>query len=274
MRQRAILDETRGRAIVVAAVIILASCGGADAERPGDAAAADTATEEEPTTAQEKTTAAEEETTTTTDPSTTTESASALSGIPVWLGRGEGQFVPVKAAVPFAFTAVGGWNSAGGVFNTEDRFTICAPVADAPSASGCPWGSVSVVRLGQGDIEATKAFLAAVEGAELSNEEPVDIGGAEGIRFTYTHEVRGTPGGQAQGDIDAPVAVDSGNEKMPIGFGPLGTGIVSIVDVAGETMVVSYQAYDASRGAVDDSFNTNLEEGLQIIDSVIWADLQ
>ena len=158
--------------------------------------------------------------------------------------------------------------------NTEDRFTICAPVDDSPSFSGCPDGAVAITRLGQGDIEATRAFLASVEGAELSEQEPVNVGGAEGIRFTYTHLVRATTGGQFQGDIEAPLAADYGSEKMPIGFGPLGKGLVAIVDVAGETMVVSYQAYDADSGAPRDGFNTNLQEALAIIDSIIWADLQ
>jgi hypothetical protein len=227
------------------------------------------------TTTKPPTTAKPPTTTTTAAPttSTTTEASSALSGIPVWPGRGDGQWVPARASVPFAFTAVGNWNSSN-VANTEDRFTICAPVDDRPTLSGCPEGTVAIVRLGQGDIEATKAFLASVAGAELTDEEQVVIGGAKGIRFTYTHEVRGTPGGQFQGDIEAPLAIDFGSEKMPIGFGPLGKGLVSIVDVAGETMVVSYQAYDADSGAVTDGFNTNLDEALEIIDSIIWADLQ
>lgn len=213
----------------------------------------------------------------TTAPSTsvpaTTAPASALGGIPVWFGGGDGQWVPARASVAFAFTAVGNWNSKH-VWNTPDRFTICVPADGSLRNSRCIDGSVTVIRLDQGDIEATKEFLSSFEGAELRGEEPVTIGGADGIRFRFTHEISPTPGGQFQGDLGVPSAVDSGNEKIPIGVGPLGTGLVSIVDVAGETMVIVFQGEDASRGASENGFNTNMGEGLQIIDSIIWADLQ
>jgi len=200
----------------------------------------------------------------------TTAPASALSGIPVWLGFGDGQWAPPRASVPFAFTATGNWNSAH-VWNTPDRFAICVPADDSPQNNRCTNGSVSVLRLDQGNVEATKEFLSTFEGAELSGEEPVTIGGADGLRFRFTHDISGTPGGQFQGDLGVPSAVDFGNEQIPIGVGPLGTGIVSIVDVSGDTMTIVYQGEDASRGAIEDGFNTNMQEGQQIIDSIIWA---
>ena len=150
---------------------------------------------------------------------------------------------------------------------------MCAPLKDLPRNSNCINASVSVLRLDRGNIEATKEFLSSLEGAELREEVPVTIGGADGIRFRFTHDISPIIG-QFQGDLGVPAAVDLASEKIPIGVGPLGTGLVSIVDVAGETMTIVYQGHDASKGAVQDGFNTNMQEGLQIIDSIIWADLQ
>ncbi|NNC79102.1 MAG: hypothetical protein HKN94_03020 [Acidimicrobiales bacterium] len=225
-----------------------------------------------PTTTVELVTSTSTAPTTTAVPATTV-AASSLSGIPVWLGSGTGQWIPAQASVPFAFTAMGDWNSSQ-LWNTEDRFAICVPQATSRTRHNCINGSVSVVRLEQGGIEATKELLSSVDGAIVSDEEPATIGGAEGIRFLYTHAISPTPGGQFQGDLDAPIAFTDGNQQTAIGVGPLGTALVSIVDVAGETMTVVFQGEDASRGAIEDGFHTNMEEGQQIIDSIIWAALQ
>ena len=48
--------------------------------------------------------------TTTALPSTTV-AESALTDIPVWLGSGNGQWVPARSVIPFAFTNSDNWNS-------------------------------------------------------------------------------------------------------------------------------------------------------------------
>lgn len=261
-----------GRLALIAATIVLLAGVAFVLLRQGDGSTVVTDPKPDTTVAETSSTTTTTTTTSTVAPPTTA-AVSALDDIAVWLGAGDGQWTPAQASVPFAFTTVGGWNSAN-VWNTPERFTICVPQANSPARSRCIDGSVSVLLLDEGDVESTRDFLLTFDGAATTDEEPVTIGGATGIRFRFTNDIQGTPGGQVQGDIGVPPAVDYGSEQIPIGVGPRGAGIVSIVDVGGTTMTIVFQGEEAARGAPEDGFNTYMAEGLKIIDSILWEALQ
>jgi hypothetical protein len=202
--------------------------------------------------------------------SSTTVVESALSDIPVWMGSGNGQWTPARSKIPYAFTNDDNWNS----FNlalTDERFSICPPAPGGDRASLCNLASVAVLFLDFETVDETREFLASFDGAELVDEQPVSIDGATGIRFEFTHEVPPLVG-QTQGDLDVPVAATDGvSGQTPIGQGPLGRSVVSIVDVDGVIVTLSFQGFDVSRGGVEDAFATYRDDGLGIIDSIIWG---
>lgn len=199
----------------------------------------------------------------------TTVIESALADIPVWLRSGNGQWQPAMAAVPFAFTNEDDWNSRD-LALTEERFTICPPSPDGGFAM-CNLASVAVLFLEPETVDETRDLLASFEGAELGEEQPVTIDGAPGIRFEFTHDVPPLIG-QGQGELSVPAAVvGTATERTPLGEGPLGRSIISIVDVDGVIVTLAFQGRDVSRGAPEDSFNTYRDSGLAIIDSIIWG---
>lgn len=218
----------------------------------------------------------DEEAPTATDPppttlaqSSTTVIESALSDIPVWLGRGNGQWTPAKSRIPYAFTNAEGWNS----FHqsaTEERFSLCPGIPEDATVSACNLAAVSVHFLDYETVDETREFLASFEGAELVDEQPIAIDSAPGIRFEFTHDVPPLIG-QVQGGLEVPAAVDMGNDISPLGHGPFGRSIVSIVDVDGVIVTLVFQGSDVSRGAPDNGFATYKEDGLGIIDSIIWG---
>ena len=210
--------------------------------------------------------------TTVTDSSPTTAAASALEGIPVYTGLGSGQFVASLSVAPYAFTLPEGWNDAG---QTEDRLTLCPDAPEELVVGDCIEAIVAILRLNLGSVEQTRDYLAGLDGAQITDVEVVAVGGAEGIRFGYTNEIAAKFGGQVQPDLDVPLAgVGEDNSQSPIGHGRTGRSIVTIVDVAGETMTLVYQGQDPSRtGGSRDAFSDNREEGLAIIDSIVWGDL-
>lgn len=200
----------------------------------------------------------------------TTVIESALADIPVWLGLGNGQWTPVKSAIPFAFTNDDSWNSTNQLL-TEERFSICPPLPGGGAGSICNLASVSVLFLDYGTIEETRDFLASFEGAELGEEQPITIDSASGISFEFTHDVPANVG-QAQGDLAVPAAVKStATEQTPLGQGPLGRSVIFIVDVDGVVVTLAFQGDDTAQGAPQDGFNTYEESGLAIIDSIIWG---
>lgn len=206
--------------------------------------------------------------TTLAQPSTTVVE-SALADIPVWLGSGNGQWIPARSKIPFAFTNADDWSSAN-LSQTEERFSLC-PTAPGEAFSMCNLASVAVLFLEPETVDETRDFLAAFEGAELGEEQPITIDGASGMRFGFTHEVPPLVG-QAQGDLAVPAAVKStGTEQTPVGQGPLGQSVISIVDVDGVVVTLAFQGVDISRGAPEDGFETYKESGLDIIDSIIWG---
>lgn len=204
----------------------------------------------------------------------TTVVESALADIPVWLRSGTGQWVPAQSAIPFAFTNADGWNSLGTALNAE-RFTICPSTEDG-TFQYCNLASVSVLFLEPETIEATRELLASFEGAELGDEQSITINGASGIRFEFTHDVAPVSE-QVEGEIPVPAAYvadlggSSGSRLTPLGEGPLGQSIISIVDVDGVVVTLSYQGVATARGAAEDGFDTYRDEGLAIIDSIIWG---
>lgn len=200
---------------------------------------------------------------------TTTVVESALADVPIWTGTGRGQWTPAKSTIPFAFTNADDWNSLN-LSLTEERFTIC-PSPDEGRFSMCHLASVAVLFLEQETIEETRDFLAAFDGAELGEEEAINIDDASGIRFEFAHEVPPLIG-QAQGELDVPAAADSGgSEVTPLGEGPQGRSVISIVDVDGVIVTLAFQGRDTSRGAPEEGFETYEEAGLAIIDSIIWG---
>lgn len=201
--------------------------------------------------------------------SSTTVVESALADIPVWLGRGNGQWTPAKSRIPFAFTNAEGWNS----FNqsaTEERFSLCPGSSAGGTVSMCNVAAVSVLFLDYETVDETREFLASFEGAELGDEQPIAIDGAPGIRFEFTHDIPPLIG-QVQAGLEVPAAIDMGNDVSPLGQGPLGRSIVSIVDVDGVIVTLTFQGFDVSRGAPEDGFTTYKEDGLGIIDSILWG---
>lgn len=207
--------------------------------------------------------------TTSVQPSTTIVE-SALTGIPTWPGSGNGQWVPAKSKIPYAFTAVEGWNSSNQAI-TEERLSLCPPFPGAPGSATCRLSSVAVLFLEPETIEETRDLLASFEGAELGEEQEISIDGAPGIRFEFTHDVAAVTGGQVQPGLQVPAAVDFGTEEVPLGQGPFGRSIVSIVDVEGLIVTLVFQGDDPTRGAPEDGFGTHREAGLAIIDSIIWG---
>lgn len=206
--------------------------------------------------------------TTIVQPSTTVVE-SALADIPVWLRSGNGQWQPAMAAVPFAFTNADGWNSLE-VALSDELFTIC-PASPDGSFSMCNLASVAVLFLEPENVDKTRDFLASFEGAELGEEQSITIDGAEGIRFDFTHDVPPLVG-QGQGELSIPAAVvGTGTERTPLGEGPLGRSIISIVEVDGVVVTLSFQGVDSGLGAPQDGFDTYRDEGLAIIDSIIWG---
>lgn len=245
----------RGPVILLAAAVVVALVGVAIFLLNQGGEEAPTATDPVPTTVAEQTTTVVE---------------SALADIPVWLGSGTGQWKPATSAIPFAFTNADDWNSLNMAL-TEERFSICPSPSDGPRFSMCNLASVAVLFLDYETVDETRGFLSTFEGAELGEEQPITIDGASGIRFEFTHEVPPLIG-QAQGDLAVPAAVDSGSSELtPLGEGPLGRSVISIVDVDGVIVTLSFQGRDTSRGAPEEGFDTYRESGLAIIDSIIWG---
>lgn len=218
----------------------------------------------------------DEEAPTATDPppttlaqSSTTVIESSLSDIPVWIGQGNGQWTPARSKIPYAFTNAEGWNSIH-TSSTEERFSLCPGSPEGGSASMCNLASVSVHFLDYETVDETREFLASFEGAELGDEQPIAIDSAPGIRFEFTHDIPPHIG-QFQGGLEVPAAVDMGNDMTPLGEGPFGRSIVSIVDVDGVIVTLVFQGTEVSRGAPTDGFATYKEDGLGIIDSIIWG---
>lgn len=198
---------------------------------------------------------------------TPTTVADKLADYPVWIGNGPGLFKAAVSPVPYAFTVPAGWWSGG---QAEDRLAIFSP----PEAAA-PAALVAVLKLEVGTVDETRDYLATFDGAVVGDSDEASLGGAEGIRFEFTHEVPiNEPGGGFNPDLPVPpVAVNELGGQIPLGEGPLGRSIIWIVDVAGETMVVAYQGKDLDRGSLNDGFNDHLEEGMVIIDSIVWGDL-
>jgi len=217
----------------------------------------------------EETPPATEVVSTTLGQSSTTVIESALSDIPLWMGSGIGQWTPARSRIPFAITNGDNWNSFNLVL-TDERFSLCPSHPGEGQSSMCNLASVAVLFLGFETVDETREFPASFEGAELVDEQPVSIGGATGIRFEFAHEVPPLVG-QAQGDLNVPVAVTDGFGTTPIGQGPLGRSIVSIVDVDGVIVTLAFQGIDVSKGGAEDAFSTYKEAGLGIIDSIIWG---
>jgi len=207
--------------------------------------------------------------TTTLGQSSTTVIESALSDIPLWMGSGIGQWTPARSRIPFAITNGDNWNSFNLVL-TDERFSLCPSPPGGGQFPLCNLASVAVLFLGFETVDETREFLASFEEAELVDEKPISIGGATGIRFEFAHEVPPLVG-QAQGDLNVPVAVTDGFGHTPIGQGPLGRSIVSIVDVDGVIVTLAFQGIDVSKGGAEDAFSTYKEAGLGIIDSIIWG---
>lgn len=135
----------------------------------------------------------------------------------------------------------------------------------------CNLASAAVLFLEPDTVEETRDLLASFEGAQLGAQQPITIDGAPGIRFEFTHEVPPLVG-QAQGDLSVPSAVETtATERTPLGEGPQGRSVVSIVDVDGVIVTLTYQGVDTSRGALEDAFETYKEAGLAIIDSIVWG---
>jgi hypothetical protein len=217
----------------------------------------------------EETPPATEVVSTTLGQSSTTVIESALSDIPLWMGSGIGQWTPARSRIPFAITNGDNWNSFHLVL-TDERFSLCPSHPGGGQSSLCNLASVAVLFLGFETVDETREFLASFEGAELVDEQPVSIGGATGIRFEFAHEVPPLVG-QTQGDLNVPVAATDGFSLTPIGQGPLGRSIVSIVDVDGVIVTLAFQGIDVSKGGAEDAFSTYKEAGLGIIDSIIWG---
>jgi hypothetical protein len=196
----------------------------------------------------------------------TTVLESRLADVPTWLGLGEaGTYQPSLFGLPFAFTLAGsGWET--GV-DSDNKFALCGPDVDGPvgARSACFRASaVAVFLLDQGSVEETQSYLTAVSGAEVTDEEPVSIDGAEGVRFEFTHSLN--PRSNIEGGYDGyPYWL---HEAQEIPFGA-DRSVVSIVDVNGTVVTVVYQGRAITQPS---AFEANLEEGMAIIDSINWGD--
>ena len=202
--------------------------------------------------------------TTAAQPTTTTAVESPLADVPTWLGQEEpGTYQPSLFSFPLAFTlADGGWER--GV-DRADQFAICGPDVEGPigARSACfRAAAVAVFVLGRGTVEETQAYLGTFPGAEVTGVEPLSIDGAEGVRFSFSHGL--APRSSMEGGYDGyPYWVHEAQE-IPLGAD---RSIVSIVDVAGTTVTVVYQGRTTFEPT---AFDTNLDEGMAIIDSIVW----
>ncbi|MGB7859458.1 MAG: hypothetical protein WBM90_03075 [Acidimicrobiia bacterium] len=187
---------------------------------------------------------------------------SVLDGIPIWAGQGNaGEYQPsVQFATPFAFTlSEPEWVTG---IQSENVFAICSPNFGMNCISRSFAGFFA---LEAGSIDETQALLAGVPDAELGDVENGTVGGAEGIRFDFSQSVTSEVGQGAQlGEPSVPFfrtldqTITVGDEKS----------IVSIVD--GTIVTIVYQGKTTTDPT---AFDEELEAGMAIIDSIVWADL-
>lgn len=187
-----------------------------------------------------------------------------LEGVPTWTGQGvPGTYQPLFFEVPFVFTMP----TTDWVTGTQEpqQWAVCSP---NPGSNCFERSAVAVFVLDRGDIEQTQAFLSTFPGAEITGVEETDIGGAEGVRFEFTHDLEASSG------IGVPDFGEVPSFTFNVHEVPLGAGrsIVNIVDVGGTVVTVVYQGRTVSLGDPT-PFDEELDDGLAIIESIVWADL-
>lgn len=211
------------------------------------------------------TTIVESAPTTVATPTTVAESAPA--DVATWLElSGPGTYRPMRFGLPFVFTLTeGSWET--GV-NGEAEFALCGPDVEGPvgARSACYRASaVAVFLLGLGTVEETQSYLETFPDAEITDVEPVSIDGAAGVRFSFAHSLQ--PHSAREGGYGGYPYWAHEAQEIPLGADQ---SIVSIVDVGGTVVTVVYQGRAISEPT---PFETNLEEGMAIIDSIVWGDL-
>lgn len=196
-----------------------------------------------------------------------------LADFEVYTGRGSGTFTAPQSTVPFALTVSDGW--IGHNDGTPARLTLCIPVPDQDFEACLIQGGlaeVAILQLDLGTIDETREYLASLDGAVLGSVEEVNVGGADGIRFEYQNQVPSWPSNVTQPPF--PVVATTGCCKVGIGFGIYGKSVVTLVDVAGTTMTLVYQGESTDRGhPYLNGFEDHFDEGMAIIDSIVWGDL-
>ena len=202
-------------------------------------------------------------------PVSTTVVESRLPDVPTWLQQpNPGTYQPMLFDFPLAFTlSESGWET--GV-DSRTTFALCGPDVDGPigARSACFRASaVAVFLLDQGSVEETQRYVTAVSGAEVTNRESVSIDGASGVRFEFTHSLNPTSnleGGGGNPFGGYPYWVHE-SQEIPLGAD---RSIVSIVDVDGTVVTLVYQGRTISDPT---EFEANLDEGMAIVDSIIWG---
>ena len=222
--------------------------------------------DESPVVTQPPPTTTEVPTTTEIPTTATTAVESRLAEVPIWLGRGDpGTYQPMRFEVPFGFTlADGGWET--GV-DSETMFAICGPDVPGPvgARSACFRASaVAVFLLGHETVADTETYLGTFPGAEISDVESISIDGAEGVRFSYNNDL--SPHSNPEGGFDGYPWWLHETQEIPLGADK---AIVTIVDVEGIVVTAVYQGRAIAEPT---AFDTNLAEGMAIIDSIIWGD--
>lgn len=129
------------------------------------------------------------------------------------------------------------------------------------SRSGCA--------LDQGDVAQTQEFLGQLPGAQIAHVEEYTVGGAEGVRFEVSHDVGVASGGT---QLDRPsIGVTQIGDQYPLG---IGQSVVTIVDVDGTTVTLVYQgSTGGSPSEIANGYETFMDEGLAIIDSIVWESI-
>ena len=190
---------------------------------------------------------------------------SPLADIPVWFGQVEaGTYQPSRFSVPFAFTlAEAGWEPGT---DLDTKFDICGPDVEGPlgARSACFRASaVAVFLLDPDTVEDTQALLGTFPGADIGPSEPVSIDGAEGIRFSFTHDL--IPHSNLQGGFGGIPFWQHEEQELPLGGDE---SVVTIVDVDGTVVTIVYQGRTVTDPA---PFDAHRDEGLAIVDSIIWG---
>jgi hypothetical protein len=147
----------------------------------------------------------------------------------------------------------------------ETKFAICGPDVAGPIGrrSACFRASAVAVFLLEPDtVEDTRAYLGTFPGAEITDVAPVSIDGAEGVRFSFTHTL--IPHSMPEGGFDGLPYWQHESQEIPLGGDE---SIVSIVDRDGTVVTLVYQGRAVREPT---AFESNLEEGMAIIDSIIW----